>query len=311
MLSYNDKPIYEASVMTYLDENTAKEVKKQINDTTGKFKDVKTLYDVKLTPRMNFTIKMATLYDGAEGGSYKGPLGDWYSTAVFSTASNTGKHSYTSISGTSYLDLTSSAKSNLKKNTSYYLSMYIKPYNGNLGLEPTIEVKGEKSTIVSKKVKLGSKDYQRVDILVQNSESNPIDKIYIKNASNVHWDDVTFTEISALKPKDLSDDDIKGIYKDYYEDKSNVGMSLDAVTFKNIKPLQNYVTKYRVKNRPAIPGLGVNPIDKTLDSGLVNDNSDVKVNLRDYSSNGINIIFEKVDIYAITKDNREILVYSS
>ncbi|MBN9901331.1 binary toxin-like calcium binding domain-containing protein, partial [Bacillus thuringiensis] len=67
LLYYNDKPIYESSVMTYLDENTAKEVKKQINDTTGKFKDVQHLYDVKLTPKMNFTIKMAVLYDGAEG----------------------------------------------------------------------------------------------------------------------------------------------------------------------------------------------------------------------------------------------------
>ncbi|MED2503079.1 hypothetical protein P4212_26710, partial [Bacillus thuringiensis] len=35
LLYYKDKPIYESSVMTYLDENTAKEVEKQLQDTTG------------------------------------------------------------------------------------------------------------------------------------------------------------------------------------------------------------------------------------------------------------------------------------
>ncbi|MGH0590648.1 binary toxin-like calcium binding domain-containing protein, partial [Bacillus mycoides] len=57
LLYYKDKPIYESSVMAYLDENTAKEVEKQIKDETGNFKDVKKLYDVKLTPKMNFTLK--------------------------------------------------------------------------------------------------------------------------------------------------------------------------------------------------------------------------------------------------------------
>ncbi|PNK22772.1 hypothetical protein CBR59_30070 [Bacillus thuringiensis] len=78
---YNDKPIYESSVMTYLDERTAKEVKKQLNDTTGKFKGVKHLYDVKLTPKMNFTLKMASLHDGAEGGSSSKSIGTWYNTS--------------------------------------------------------------------------------------------------------------------------------------------------------------------------------------------------------------------------------------
>ncbi|OTX95991.1 hypothetical protein BK726_02050 [Bacillus thuringiensis serovar londrina] len=312
LLYYNDKPIYESSVMTYLDENTAKEVKKQINDTTGKFKDVQHLYDVKLTPKMNFTIKMAVLYDGAEGEASIGisPLGKWNNAAI-GGAANTGKNSYESLGAeyTPSLQLSSEAKSKLKKNTTYYLSMYLRSQSNN---SPTIEIRGEKNIeIASKKVTLNA-NYTKVDILVRNSENNPINQIVIRpNSINhwINWDDVTITEISAMKPKDFSNDDIKKIYKDYTEVKN--GAYLDAVTFKNIKPLQNYVTKYRVKNRPATPGWGVIPIDKTLDSGPVNNDGDVKVNLQDYSNNGINTAFEKVDIYAITNDGREILIYSS
>ncbi|HDR4874853.1 TPA: hypothetical protein QCR24_005795, partial [Bacillus cereus] len=241
--------------------------------------------------------------------SYKGPLGDWYSTAVFDTTSNTGKHSYTSISGTSYLDLTSSAKSKLKKNTSYYLSMYIRPYNGSSNLEPTIEVKGEKSTIVSKKVKLSNKDYQRVDILVQNSENNPIDKVYIKNASSVQWDDVLFTEISAMKPKDFSNEDIKEKYKDYSEKLDTWNMRLDNVVFKNISPFQNYVTKYRVKYVGAIPAWS---FDKTLTSYKVESNGSLMVNILEYNNGmgiDINSPSKSVTIYAISDDGREIEVY--
>ncbi|HDR5276343.1 hypothetical protein AT268_13755 [Bacillus cereus] len=307
LLYFDEQPIYEASVMMYLDENTAKEVKKQINDTTGKFKDVNQLYDVKLTPRMNFTIKMATLYDGAEQGSYKGPLGDWHSTAVFDTVSNTGKHSYANISSTSYLDLSSPAKSKLKKNTSYYLSMYIKHYYGNL--EPTIEVQGEKSTIVSKKVKLSNDDYQKVDILIQNSERNPIDKIYIKNASNLHWDDVLLTEVAAMKPKDFSNDDIKAKYSDYSEKLDTWNMRLDNVVFKNISPFQNYVTKYRVKYVGAIPQWS---FDKTLNSYELKSDGSLMVNILEYNDGmgiDINSPSKNVTIYAVTDDGREIEVY--
>ncbi|HDR4875103.1 TPA: hypothetical protein QCR24_006093, partial [Bacillus cereus] len=243
-------------------------------------------------------------------GKNEGPLGKWNNVSI-GGAANTGENSYWSISAgfTPWLQLSSEAKSKLKKNTTYYLSMYIRT---NSNYNPTIKVWGEESEIASKKVTL-TKNYQRVDILVRNSEKNPINQIVIDPHSinhSINWDDVTITEISALNPANLSDGEIKEIYKDYSESINGFGV-LDTVTFKNIKPLQNYVTKYRVKNRSAIPGLGVIPIDKTLDSGPVNNDGDVKINLRDYSSNGISTMLEKIDIYAVTKDGREIQVYSS
>ncbi|MED1637902.1 PA14 domain-containing protein [Bacillus thuringiensis] len=312
LLYYNDKPIYEASVMTYLDENTAKEVKKQINDTTGKFKDVNKLYDVKLTPKMNFTIKMATLYDGAEGGANVGPLGKWNNVMIGGEA-NTGQNSYWSISEgyIPCLELSPEAKIKLKKNATYYLSMYIRdPF---FNKQRTIVVKGDQSEIASKKVTL-NKNHQRVDILVRNSEKNPINHIAIDPYTinhAVNWDDVTFTEVSAMKPKDLSDDDIKEKYKDYSEnfDTGVWKMHLNNVVFKNISLLQNYVTKYRVKYVGATPERS---FDKTLNSYKVESNGSLMVNFLEYDDGfGLNMDSpsKNVTIYAITDDGREIEVY--
>ncbi|OTW37622.1 binary toxin-like calcium binding domain-containing protein, partial [Bacillus thuringiensis] len=222
LLYYNDKPIYESSVMTYLDENTAKEVKEQLNDTTGKFKDVKQLFDVKLTPKMNFTIKLATLYDGAEDGSsptdkgISSPLGEWVFKPDINNVEggNTGKRQYRlskSQDDNIYygmLAFTSEVSNKLKKNYQYYISMSIK---ADIGVEPTVSIIGASDRIVNKQFKLNSNGYQRFDILVDNSESNPIDAILldlgvsnqapINYSKDIYIDDITITEVSAMKEK--------------------------------------------------------------------------------------------------------------
>ncbi|PFR98724.1 hypothetical protein CN988_30305, partial [Bacillus thuringiensis] len=125
-----------------------------------------------------------------------GPIGTWYVTKAVEEG-NTGKLAYESNDGN--LILSSEARSKLDKNSNYYLSMYLK---ANFDTEAIIEVSGENSTITSKKVKLNSQGYQRVDILVQNSERNPIDGIDVRSVlensnSFVLWDDVSITNISA------------------------------------------------------------------------------------------------------------------
>ncbi|HDR4766490.1 TPA: binary toxin-like calcium binding domain-containing protein [Bacillus thuringiensis] len=210
LLYYEDKPIHESSVMTYLDENTAKEVKKQLNDTNGKFKDVNRLYEVKLTPKMNFTIKTATLYDGAEEDSAHRPMGTWYYTYNLEGDGNTGGKKYQSADPSANVVLSSEAKEKLKKGNKYYLSLYMR---ADSDTAPTIEVKGEKSTITSKKIKLNNKGYQRVDILVENTNENPINQIYVHgdNKTNVSWDDITLTEISVIKDmkQGINDEDVQ------------------------------------------------------------------------------------------------------
>ncbi|WP_276307179.1 binary toxin-like calcium binding domain-containing protein [Bacillus thuringiensis] len=215
LLYYNDKPIYESSVMTYVDKNTAKEVKKQLDDTTGIFKDVEYLYDVKLTPNMKFTIKVATLYDGeedydaSESLQHTGPLGTWYDTMVKdANNANTGRKYFSAFQTKPRLELSQGAKSKLKKNCMYYISMYMKCANA---ASPTIEVISEKGKIISsKKVTLGLK-YQRVDILVENTAGDPIEKMYIKGLlRNVSWDDVSFTEVCASEEEQHPEPPIPG-----------------------------------------------------------------------------------------------------
>ncbi|MGG0756895.1 binary toxin-like calcium binding domain-containing protein [Brevibacillus laterosporus] len=221
LLYYNDKPIYESSVMTYLDENTAKEVKEQLNDITGKFKDVKQLFDVKLTPKMNFTIKLATLYDGAEDGSsptdvgISSPLGEWAFKPDINNVEggNTGKRQYQlskNKDGYYYgmLALSPEVSNKLKKNYQYYISMSIK---ADAVVEPTVTVMDNLNCIVDKKLKLSSNGYQRFDILVDNSESHPINVMvidlgvssqdYNNYSKNIYIDDITITEVSAMKVK--------------------------------------------------------------------------------------------------------------
>ncbi|PNK22773.1 hypothetical protein CBR59_30080 [Bacillus thuringiensis] len=127
-----------------------------------------------------------------------------------------------------------------------------------------------------------------------NSERNPIDKIYIRGngTTNVYWDDVTISEVSTINPASLSDEEIKEIYKDYTENIFDWegGKRLNSVTFKNIKPLQNYVKKYRINNRGfAYPEHTINQV---RDSYEVGANGSVKVNMLDYNKgNGIDIGF--------------------
>ncbi|MDT2240402.1 hypothetical protein P7H22_08770 [Paenibacillus larvae] len=244
--------------MTFLDTDTATEVKNQLDATSGSFADVNQLYDVKLTPKMNFTIKLASLYDSAESDS---PLGNWIYTDQVD-GGNTGKKQYQSADRNTSLIFSSEAKSKLNKNKAYYLSMYMK---ADSDTEPTIKVKGQNSTIASKKVKLNNKRYQRVDILVKNRGKNPIDRISVKGDSktNVYWDDITITDISSIKPdkeiretnKDhnmaidicegITDKEIQEMYKDYSETKN--GHYINAVTFKNIKLLKKDIKNTELK----------------------------------------------------------------
>ncbi|MCU5669006.1 PA14 domain-containing protein [Bacillus cereus] len=306
LLYYKDKPIYESSVMAYLDENTAKEVKKQINDTSGTFKDVNHLYDIKLTPRMNFTIKLATLYDGAENDS----IGTWYMTYRVS-GGNTGKSQFRSAHPSAQVVLNSEAKNRLNKNSMYYISLYMK---ADSDTQPIIEVNGEKSTISSKKVNLNSKEYQRVDILVDNLEGNPIKSVYVRgnDKTNVYWDDVAFTEVGASEDvnKAFSDEEIRAKYADFNIIRGgNDREFINAIVFKNIKPLQDYVKQYRVVHRSTPLHTD---LDQTRDSYPVDNNGSVKVNFLEYNS-GIGFWIGKtfdIKIYAITNDGRSVLVFS-
>ncbi|MBG9789833.1 binary toxin-like calcium binding domain-containing protein [Brevibacillus laterosporus] len=193
LLFYNDQPIFEASVQSYVDEYTAKQIRKQLNDSTGSFKDVKNLYDVKLEPKMNFTIKTSTLYDGGESDNTK--IGNWYYTYVVN-GGNTGKKQYRSANKGAFTELSTESKNKLKKNIDYYVSLYMK---ADSKVSVDIEIDGQQESIVTDNITLDHVGYQRINILVPNLEGNEINTISIKGdgQTNVYWDDVSFVEVGA------------------------------------------------------------------------------------------------------------------
>ncbi|MGH0590635.1 RICIN domain-containing protein, partial [Bacillus mycoides] len=165
---------------------------------TGNFKDVKKLYDVKLTPKMNFTLKTAVLYDGAEDDTVHN-LGEWLNGVYRGDEGNTGKKHYYSKNTEAYLKVSSKAKNQLNKNNNYNLSMYMK---ADSNTETAIEVWGKNGKISEKNVKLNNEGYQRVDMLVSNLPDNPMEEIFIQGNGDitVRWDDVSITEISSINP---------------------------------------------------------------------------------------------------------------
>ncbi|WP_163654613.1 binary toxin-like calcium binding domain-containing protein [Listeria sp. PSOL-1] len=306
ILYYKDKVLDEASVMMYIDEKTRDEIKKQIESTTGVFKDVKKLYDVKITPKMNFTIKLAALYDNAEDNKGKVPFGNWLYTYQV-PGGNTGKKQYRSHHPDAGVRLTAEAKKKLTPDTKYYLSLYMKAYKDTT---PTIEVQGENGKIVSEQVKLTNNGYQRVDILVKNMEDNPIKQIFVRGdyKTDVYWDDVSLTEISHQKTDLLSESDVKKAhtfkYENYYYESIWRGpnSSLAGLTM-NVKPVTG------TNGKPAAFEYKVMVDGKELDQRAYKPNSQGDITFDFLKMNSNNPISKdsSIQIYAVHK-NQEIKV---
>ncbi|WP_308218773.1 binary toxin-like calcium binding domain-containing protein [Bacillus cereus group sp. BfR-BA-01347] len=202
LLFYNDRPLYEEVIQSFVDEYTSKQIKKQLTDTTGKFKNVKNLYDIKLEPKMNFTIKMNTIYDGAESGNLTtNEIGTWSEAKAVNnkTAANTGKFSY-NTNGKAKVTLRKEAKEKLQPNTNYYLSFYARNSNtGNQEFPVTIyDINGKE--IISKKIKT-TNNYQKYNILISNMKKSEIGSITFDTSGkfSLNIDDVAFTAVGAEK----------------------------------------------------------------------------------------------------------------
>ncbi|HDR3451566.1 Vip1Ea1 (plasmid) [Bacillus thuringiensis serovar morrisoni str. 4AA1] len=323
LLFYNNKPIYEEAVQSYLDEYTAKQVKKQLEDTTGKFKDVKKLYDVKLEPKMNFTIKTSTIYDGAESGDLTtNEVGTWTDTYVFNDKpANTGKYAYYSNSNNkTKVTLSNEARKKLQPNTNYYLSFYMKR-DGTEGANVPVKIYDVNGNeIKSEVIKVPDKKaYQRYNILIPNVKGHEIGSVTFESSGKfINFDDVAFTEVGAaeIENNGLSDLEIQKIYKDTTElwGEDSGSTYLNGVLFKNIEPFMgDQVKAYRVVYQGARIPSGIDEsFDVTKPAYAYNKDGSVKVNFLEYNKGmGIDFIptIDSIRIYAVLTDNRQVLVY--
>ena len=289
LLYYNDKPIFESSVMTYVDEFTSKQIKKQIDDKTGQFKNVNTIYDVKLEPKMNFTIKLAKWFDSAEDGA----TNTWYYTYRGSGGVTGKKQFYVGGTGSNgYCNLSNSLIEDQKQ---YFVSLYMKS-NGDT--KATVELGNGSTPIVSKDVNLNDSGYQRIDIPINNSKRKQFNRISVKTngGKRVYWDDVSISEVSKVKTL-LDEDYVKSFYKNVKVHSKAANGIKQIIFTNNMTEIRRHITKYRVKNQ------GMRGYDSIRPSYVLDPDKTLRINFEEYNGWPISL-GNYVTIYAISKDGK-------
>ncbi|MBE1303099.1 hypothetical protein G4W71_03450 [Clostridium botulinum] len=301
LLYYKDRPVFESAVMTYTDNDTVKMIEKQINDKTGKFKDVHTIYDVKLEPKMNFTIKLAKVFFSADHG-YKDEGSHWYYTSITSGGVTGGKQYTHAGNGESAIGILSDDI--IKDDKEYCVSLYMKA-DGDV--KATIELlTGQDNVLASKDVDLNNKGYQRIDIPVKSIKDKKFNKIYIKSngGKNIYWDDVSITEKSNVKKNDSFNNEeyVKSFYTNFkVENKNSDGIKKIRFT-KDMREIAKHIPKYRV-----VKTGGKHPHDGTSGSYSVEPDGTLILNFEEYGGYTAEK-YSHVIIYAIDNYGREFKV---
>ncbi|NFS09208.1 hypothetical protein FDE99_15930 [Clostridium botulinum] len=300
LLYYNDRPVFESAVMTYTDTNTLKMIEKQINDKTGEFKDVNTLYDVKLEPKMNFTIKLAKKFYSAEGNSDK--LGSYASIV---DGGVTGKKqfmlTFDKNDGSKGITFPNDI---LEEGKKYYLSFYIKA-NKNAHGEISVLYGG------TKEIELDDKGYKRVDIPIKKTDNDKRNIYSIVNIAEkdreakVYLDDISISEVSKVKdiPDPFNNEEyVKSFYTDFKVEDTNSG-GIKKIRFtKDMREIYKHIPKYRV-----VKTGGEHPNDGTSGSYGVEPDGTLILSFEEYGG----YTAEKdshVIIYAIDNDGKQFKV---
>lgn len=245
-LYYENMRIDESSTMIYMDEPTEREVKKQINDKEGPFGSVEHLYDVKLTPKMNFTILLPKFHDAAEIERNNGMgLDYWQNAELSKTNPHTGEKSWISEDTTSLGYLTKNLTSELGPGT-YHMSLYMR---ADSNTSSQIKVKGLSGvTLASSKVDLTTQ-YKKVDIPFKVVKDN-ISSIEISNSNQsvLYWDDISIFKINENGiPDDIEIADMHKNNISFSYSKNIVNpkiVYLDAVNFGNLQTISSLLDSY-------------------------------------------------------------------
>lgn len=326
LLYYRETPIHEESIQSFIDPYTADLIEKQISSTNGVFKDVTTLYDVKLEPKMNFTLKTSTLHDGGEKGDLnENIIGTWNNTTLVSNKDvnvYSGENAFYSKSN-AYIDLKKSAIETLKKDKNYYITTFLRSTNnksGNLSLE-VFDVHG--LSLAKDTLKIAKdNDYQKYSLLVPNDTNNEIGSVHFSSSQGLEfkWDDLSFNETNdnAIKSDehydafDYSDEELWNDYNRVAQIHKVASSSNDfeKITFFGVNNIMNdSVESYRIKY--SVLSNGKNSSFNTKSKKfLIDDLGSVSLFFSDFNDNK-NLIRhsrtkDKLDIYVILKNGREV-----
>lgn len=210
-LYFNNQPINEESFIGSMDAKTQTMIYNQINSDAPEFKNIKSVFDVKLMPKMNITFKLPEYYniasdDNADPGITT-KSGIWSETGIQKDSSTAGSYCYVGKGDESTYVLPSSISNILQKSDdsgygTYMVSLYVKrDSKDDSSKNPDIYLRSlnSNSVLLKKSVDINH-DYQRVDLLVYNgTNSDFLSSIHIvPNGSTVDWNSLSINKISGL-----------------------------------------------------------------------------------------------------------------
>jgi len=312
LLYFNGIPIDESCVELIFDNNTANIIKESL-----KTLDNKKIYDVKLERGMNILIKTPSYFTDFD--AHNNFPSSW---------SNVNNQNQAGLQGAAN-NVTGETKivipmNNLKPYKRYIFSGYAKNNSASSSVTVNIKAKEEKT---SNFIPENSYTKFSYEFETAGGDSSAIEiKLNCSNA--ILLDNLSITELNSIpeilkepEVKVPSDQEIINAHSKYYAD-LNLDMSTGNTYINGIyfEPTQtnkealDYIQKYRVEATLQYSGFkDIGTKDKEMRNYMGDSNQPKTnyVNLRSYFTSGQNVMsYQKLRIYAITPDNRELLVLS-
>ncbi|MBY2479022.1 iota toxin protein Ib [Clostridioides difficile] len=312
LLYFNGTPIDENSVELVFDDYTADTVKERLKNL-----DDKKIYNVKLERGMNILIKTPTYFTNFD--SYNN---------YPSTLSNLDTNNQDGLQGAAN-KLKGETKitipmSKLKPYERYVFSGYSKDPSTSNSITVNVKAKEQKTDYL-----VPGKDYTKFSYEFETTGKDSSDvEITLNGSGTTFLDNLSITELNStpevLKEPEVkvpTDQEIIAAHKSYMGDigiDTNTGNHyLNGMYFEPTqtnKEALDYIQKYRVE--ATLQNLGFKDIG-TKDKEMRNyggNESQPKTNYINFNSYYTNLdkvmTYKKLRIYAVTPDNREILVLS-
>lgn len=315
LLYFNGTPIDESCVELVFDDYTADTIKERLREL-----DDKKIYNVKLERGMNILIKAPTYFTNFDGyNNYPSVLSN------LDTNNKDGlQGAANKLKGETKITI---PMSKLKPYKRYIFSGYSKDPSTSNSITVKVKAKEQKTDYL-----VPEKNYTKFSYEFETTGKDSSDvEITLNGSGTTFLDNLSITELNST-PEVLNEPEIKvptdqeiiDAHKEYTGD-LDVNMNTGNIFFKGIyyrptdtnKDVLNYINRYHVYGTlEDYTGAGVYKDLGTRDKELRNYGGDENqpktnyINIRTYDTNLANVLTHKpMKIYAVTPDNREILVF--
>lgn len=347
LLFYQGVPLYEEAVISYLDENTKNLIERQIKADSGPFQDVHTLFDAKLEPEMNITLKTSVIYVGGEEDKnvdtpemISGVEPFVHQGLSVASPGNTGSKAVVVGRRENFKFLDKDVKK-LHKDTAYTFSFYVANMDGGkldflnsyVQLETSsgyIEGTHRNISITEQESNTRKHGYKRYDIDFFNEEGKEVTGINFSSEYDILVDDIAIVErassdkelelmLARKKQKEAAEKEalhqemanrLESIFAAPIIQESNSHQGRwDSMIFENVK---NQLGNIKIKSIRVKGQTTERNFDVTLPLYNFESNGNLKVNLLDYNK-GHGFLVEKnyqINLFAILDNGEEYGIYS-